>query len=398
MAATIDGSDQADEPSPAPMPTAGPAGRLRIYLGAAPGVGKTYAMLSEAHRRRSRGADVVVGFFESHGRSRTEELVDGLEIVPRRAVEYRGSHFEEMDVDAVLRRRPEQALVDELAHTNVPGSGRHEKRWQDVMELLDAGIDVVTTVNIQHLASIADAVERIIEVPVRERVPDWVLRKADQIELVDSSPEQLRRRMSHGNIYAEDTARDALSHYFRADRLTALRELALRFVADDTEEQLLGYLRSRLDGTVWETHERILVGVTTAPGTDAIVRRAARMAQRIKAELDVLHVTGGGNGVGFPNDRLIALRQQVADVGAEWNEVRSDDPARALYEFARRQQATQIVLGSSRQSRWRELLGGGSVVAKVSRLAAPAAIDVHIIARRDTEPPFTGDSPAAGES
>ncbi len=400
MAATITGPDGADQPSPGPAPTAtaGPAGRLRVYLGAAPGVGKTYAMLSEAHRRRGRGADVVVGFFESHGRSATEALVDGLEVVPRQVVQYRGSRFEEMDLDAVLGRRPEQVLVDELAHANVPGLGRHEKRWQDVMELLDAGIDVVTTVNIQHLASIADAVERIIEVPVRERVPDWVLRKADQIELVDSSPEQLRRRMAHGNIYAEDTAREALSHYFRADRLTALRELALRFVADDTEEQLLGYLRSRLDGTVWETHERILVGVTTAPGTDAIVRRAARMAQRIKAELDVLHVTGGGSGGGFPNDRLIALRQQVADVGAEWNEVRSDDPARALYEFARRQQATQIVLGSSRQSRWREVLGGGSVVAKVSRLAAPAAIDVHIIARRDAEPPASGVSPAASES
>ncbi len=210
-------------------------------------------------------------------------MIEGLEVIPRRTVEYRGSQFEEMDLDAVLRRHPDVVLVDELAHTNIPGSGRHEKRWQYVMDLLDAGIDIITTVNIQHLESIADAVERIIEVPVRERVPDWVLRNASQIELVDSSPEQLRRRMLHGNIYSGEMAREALAHYFRADRLTALRELALRFLADETEVQLLGFLRSRQEGPIWETHERILVGVTTAPGTDAIVRRAARMANRIKA-------------------------------------------------------------------------------------------------------------------
>jgi two-component system sensor histidine kinase KdpD len=326
---------------------------------------------------------VVIGFVECHGRERTEELMLGLEVIPRRIVEYRGSRFEEMDLDAVLVRHPQLVLVDELAHTNVPGSGRHEKRWQDVMQLLDAGIDVITTVNIQHLASIADAVERIIEMPVRERVPDWVLRKANQIELVDSSPEQLRRRMVHGNIYSEETAREALAHYFRTDRLTALRELALRFLADETEEQLVGFLLSHQGGPVWETHERILVGVTTAPGTDVIVRRAARMAQRIKADLEVLHVRVGRDAGRFPDDQLIALRQSVADVGAEWNEIRGDDPAQALYEFARRRHITQIVIGSSRRSRWRELMGGGSIVWKVSRLATPAAIDVHIIARRD---------------
>jgi two-component system sensor histidine kinase KdpD len=378
--------------------TVDPPGRFRIYLGAAPGVGKTYAMLSEGHRRGERGADVAIGFVECHGRQSTEELTEGLESIPRRVVEYRGSRFAEMDLDAVLRRNPDVVLVDELAHTNVPGSGRHEKRWQDVIDLLDAGIDVVTTVNIQHLESIADAVERIIEVPVRERVPDWVLRKASQIELVDSSPEQLRRRMLHGNIYSGETATEALAHYFRSDRLTALRELALRFLADETEEQLLGFLRSKQEGAVWETHERILVGVTTAPGTDAIVRRAARMANRIKADLDVLHVRAGREVSRFPDDQLIALRQSVADVGAEWNEIRGDDPAQALYEFARRRHITQIVIGSSNRSRWRELMGGGSIVWKVSRLAAPAAIDVHIIARRGAEPESTGFSVAALES
>ena len=222
---------------------AGAAGRFRIYLGAAAGVGKTYAMLREGHRRQGRGADVVIGFVECHGRRLTEELIEGLEVVPRKSVEYRGSHLEEMDLDAVLRRQPKIALIDELAHTNVPGSGPHEKRWQDVMDILGAGIDVITTVNIQHLESIADEVEQMTGVKVRERVPDWVVRKADQIELVDSSPEQLRRRMLHGNIYPAERVPQALTHFFRTDNLIALRELALRFLADESEEDLLEYLR-----------------------------------------------------------------------------------------------------------------------------------------------------------
>ncbi|MGD0393529.1 MAG: universal stress protein [Acidimicrobiales bacterium] len=358
-------------------------GRFRIYLGSAPGVGKSYAMLSEGLRRKLRGADVVIGFVECHGRERTEELIDDMEVIPRRAVDYRGTRFEEMDLDAVLDRRPRVVLVDELAHTNVPGSGRHEKRWQDVMALLSADIDVVTTVNIQHLESIADAVERILEIQIRERVPDWVLRKADQIELVDSSPEQLRRRMLHGNIYPPEKVPQALSHYFRTENLTALRELALRFLADETEEQLLEYLRHQRKDVVWETHERILVGVTTAPGTDAIVRRASRMASRIKADLQVLHVLAPKRAGRFPDDQLVTLRQVTADVGAEWDEVRSDDPAQALVDFARSRHFTQIVVGSSSRSRFQELLGGGSIVRKIARLCAPAAIDVHIIARRD---------------
>lgn len=358
-------------------------GRFRIYLGSAPGVGKSYAMLSEGLRRKLRGADVVIGFVECHGRERTEELIDDMEVIPRRAVDYRGTRFEEMDLDAILDRQPQVVLVDELAHTNIPGSGRHEKRWQDVMALLSADIDVVTTVNIQHLESIADAVERILEVQIRERVPDWVLRKADQIELVDSSPEQLRRRMIHGNIYPPEKVPQALSHYFRTDNLTALRELALRFLADETEEQLLEYLRHQRKDVVWETHERILVGVTTAPGTDAIVRRASRMASRIKADLQVLHVLAPRRAGQFPDDQLITLRQVTADVGAEWNEVRSDDPAQALIDFARSRHFTQIVVGSSGRSRFQELLGGGSIVRKIARLSAPAAIDVHVIARRD---------------
>jgi two-component system sensor histidine kinase KdpD len=303
-----------------------------------------------------------------------------------------------MDLAAVLARHPDVALVDELAHTNVPGSGRHEKRWQDVMTLLDADIDVVTTVNIQHLESIADAVERIVEVPVRERVPDWVLRKANQIELVDSSPEQLRRRMVHGNIYPPDRVPQALTHYFRTDNLTALRELALRFLADETEEQLLEYLRRHRKGGVWETSERILVGITAAPGTDGIMRRASRMASRIKADLQVLHVVPANEVGRFPNDRLIGLRQLSADVDAEWNEVRSDDPAEALIDFAKEGHFTQIVVGSSDRSRWQELRGGGSIIRKITRLAATADIDVHIIARRDLPVMYDRRVEAADES
>ncbi len=358
-------------------------GRFRIYLGAAPGVGKTFAMLGEGRRRRQRGADVVIGFVECHGRRSTEELIEGLEVVRRRVVEYRDSRFEEMDLDAVLERSPQVALVDELAHTKVPGSGRNEKRWEDVMELLDAGVDVITTVNVQHLEGLADAVERILEVPIRERVPDWVVRKADQIELVDSSPEQLRRRMLHGNVYASETVPEALGNYFRTDNLTALRELTLRFLADETEEQLLEYLRHQQKSSVWDIHERIAVGVTTAPGTEAIVRRSSRMANRIKADLQVVHVSTAKQARRSPDDQLRALRQLAEDVGATWNEVREDDPAHALVEFARRRQVTQIVVGSSGRSRWQELLGGGSTVRKIARLAADAAIDVHIIARRD---------------
>ena len=359
------------------------AGHFRIYLGAAAGVGKTYSMLNEGHRRRQRGTDVVIGFVETHGRLHTEELIAGLEVVPRRKVEYRGTLFEEMDLEAVLQRHPKVALVDELAHTNIPGSGHNAKRWEDVMELLGAGIDVITTVNIQHLESIADAVEQISGVAIKERVPDWVLRKADQIELVDSSPEQLRRRMLHGNIYPPEKVPQALTHFFREDNLMALRELALRFLADETEEELLEHLKAHHTGVLWETSERILVGVTAAPGTDAIVRRASRMASRIKAELHILHIVSGEGNGRKDEKQLSTLRQLATDVGAHWNEVQAEDPAQALFEFAQAHQITQIVVGSSARSRWQELKSGGSIVRKISVLAAPAGIDVHIIARRD---------------
>jgi len=369
------------------------AGHFRIYLGAAAGVGKTYAMLSEGHRRLSRGADVVIGFVECHGRPHTEQLMEGLEAVPRKTVEYRGSQLAEMDLDAVLRRRPRIALIDELAHTNVPGSGRHGKRWQDVMEILGAGIGVITTVNIQHLESIADEVERLTGAKVRERVPDWAVRKADQIELVDSSPEQLRRRMLHGNIYPEEQAPQALTHFFRTDNLIALRELALRFLADQTDEELLAYLRQQEEeeeaATVWETAERIMVAVTAEPGNDGLLRRAARIAARTKADLDAVHVVANDASSAADQQATAQVRELAADLGARWHEIQDDDPARAIARFARQHQITQIVIGSSHRSRWQQLAGGGSHVVKVIREAGAVGIDVHVIARRDVPPAKT---------
>ena len=358
------------------------AGHFRIYLGAAAGVGKTYAMLSEGRRRRDRGTDVVIGFVECHGRQRTEEMIDGLEVVPRKKVEYRGSLLEEMDLDAVLARKPKVALIDELAHTNVPGSGKNAKRWEDVLEVLAAGINVITTVNIQHLESIADEVEHMTGAKVRERVPDWVVRKADQIELVDSSPEQLRRRMLHGNIYPKERVTTALTNFFRTDNLTALRELALRFLADETDEELLEYLRRHESKVVWETCERVMVAVTALPGTDGLMRRASRMASRLKGELDVLHVAA--SDATRPGDRkaIDKLRELATDLGARWHEVQGDDPARAIAKFAREHQITQIVIGSSQRSRWQQLTGGGSNVARVIREAGPLGIDVHVMALR----------------
>jgi two-component system sensor histidine kinase KdpD len=291
-------------------------GPFRIYLGAAPGVGKTYAMLSEGQRRRARGTDVVAGFVESYGRPLTGKLINGLEVVPRKVAEYRGSRLEEMDLGAVLRRRPDIALVDELAHTNVPGSGQNEKRWQDVMDILGAGISVITTVNIQHLESIADEVEHMIGAKVRERVPDWVVRKADQIELVDSSPEQLRRRMLHGNIYPKEKVPQALTHFFRTDNLIALRELALRFVADESDEELLQHLRRHQSQVLWETSERIMAAVTAEPGADVLLRRAARIAFRVKGELDVVHVIVGDTSLSRDGRSIEELRQLAAGLGA----------------------------------------------------------------------------------
>ena len=358
-----------------------PTGRFRVYLGAAAGVGKTCAMLDEGWRRFQRGTDVVIGFVETHDRLFTMEQMRDLPVVPRKPVEYRNAIWEEMDLDAVLARRPEVALIDELAHTNVPGSGRHEKRWQDVLELLDNGIAVVTTVNIQHLESLADAVERITGVGVRERVPDWVVRKADQLELIDSSADQLRRRMLHGNIYPEYKVPAALHGFFRAENLVALRELSLRFVADETEEELLEYLKTKgSGGELWETTERIMVAVTGAPGNASVIRRAARIAARVKAPLVAFHVVS--TDAEADDTSIDELQELVRDVGGTWQTAHGDDVADTIFAAAVEQQITQIVLGTSRLTRWQSITRG-SVIQKILRLASDNDIDVHVIARRD---------------
>jgi two-component system, OmpR family, sensor histidine kinase KdpD len=361
-----------------------PAGRFRVYLGAAAGVGKTCAMLDEGWRRFQRGADVVVGFVETHQRPYTIEQLRDLPVVPRKQIEYRGSMWEEMDLDAVLERQPEVVLIDELAHTNVPGSGIHDKRWQDVLALVDAGIAVITTVNIQHVESLSDAVENITGVSVRERVPDWVVRRADQLELIDSSADQLRRRMLHGNIYPAPKVHSALSGFFRMENLVALRELSLRFVADETEEELLEFLRSRGSqgsGEVWDTAERIMVAVTGAPGNDTVIRRAARIAARSKADLIGVHVTSSEEG--RDQGAIEDLQELVIAVGGNWVVVpAADDVAAAIVSAAVDHQITQIVLGTSQHTRWQSLTRGGSIMLKVLRLAAPEGIDVHVIARQ----------------
>ncbi|HTW10967.1 MAG TPA: universal stress protein [Acidimicrobiales bacterium] len=374
------------------------AGHFRLYLGAVAGVGKTYDMLNEGKRRLERGTDVVIGFVEAHKRPLTEALMEGFEVVPRKRVVYRGSEFEEMDLDAVLARRPKVALVDELAHTNVPGSGRHAKRWEDVLELLDGGIDVISTLNIQHVESLADAVEQMTGARVRERVPDWVVRKANQIELVDSSPEQLRRRMLHGNIYPQEKVPYALTHFFQTDNLIALRELALRFLADETEEELLEHVRRHSEKRLWETRERILVAITGAPGTDVLLRRAARLTARAKGELNVVHVTVADAKAPTNKDQFGALRALGHDLGAHWHELVHADPAQAITEFAKEHQITQIVLGSSQRSGWRELMGGGQIVRRIIRKAADMGIDVHVIARRQLPPGFDQQTELADES
>ena len=351
-------------------------GKLRVYLGAAPGVGKTYAMLGEGHRRIERGTDVVVAFVETHDRVHTAAMLEGLEVVPRRDLTHRDATFTEMDVDAVLARRPTVALVDELAHTNVPGS-RNDKRWQDIEELLAAGIDVISTVNVQHLESINDVVEKITGVPQRERVPDAVVRAADQVELVDMAPEALRRRMAHGNVYAAAKVDAALGNYFRVGNLTALRELALLWTADKVDEAMQDYRAQHdIEGT-WETRERVVVAVTGGSEGETLIRRAARIAARSAGgDLLAVHVARSDGLTGASTAVLAGQRQLVESLGGTYHQVIGDDVPEALLDFARAENATQLVLGASRRSRLAALTGPG-IGATTTRHSGD--IDVHLV-------------------
>jgi nucleotide-binding universal stress UspA family protein len=350
-------------------------GPLRVYLGAAPGVGKTYAMLGEGRRRKERGTDVVVGVVHTYGRPATIEMLEGLEILPPRTIPYRGRDFGEMDVEALIARAPEVALIDELAHTNVPGS-RRAKRWEDVVDVLAAGIEVITTVNAQHLASLNDVVANVTGIRQQETVPDWLLDLADQVELVDMSPHALRRRMLHGNIYPESRkAETALQRFFTTENLTALRELALMRVANQVDEDLLR--RWSKEG-IPETRERILVCVSRPSVSDALIRRGSRIAQRTRGDLLVIHVVEGKEPPGTEwNEQTSRL---VRELGGEFEIVEADDAVETVLSYAYQQRVTQIVVGESLRSKWKELVGG-SFVNRLIRAAKN--IDVHVMARKE---------------
>ncbi|MWA03310.1 DUF4118 domain-containing protein [Actinomadura sp. LD22] len=356
-------------------------GRLRVYLGAAPGVGKTYAMLAEGARRRERGTDVVVGLVETHGRPRTAALLEGMEVVPRGTLDYRGTSFTELDAGAVIARKPQVALIDELAHTNVPGS-RNTKRWQDIEEVLDAGIDVVTTVNVQHLESVNDVVEQITGVPQRETVPDEVVRRADQVELVDMAPEALRRRMAHGNIYAPEKIDAALGNYFRVGNLTALRELALLWLADKVDDQLDRYRADHGIAGTWEARERVVVALTGGPEGDTLIRRAARIADRTKgADLLAVHVARNDGLTDAGPAHLTRQRALVESLGGSYHQVVGSNVPDALLDFARGVNATQLVLGASRRGRVAQLFSRG---VGVTTTAQSGTIDVHLVTHEET--------------
>ncbi len=352
-------------------------GVFKLFLGYAPGVGKTYAMLSEAIRRQSRGEDVVIGVVETHGRKATQELAARLETVPRRKIDYKGTLFEEMDVDAILARRPQVALVDELAHTNIEGS-KHHKRYEDVFELLDNNIDVVSTMNVQHLESVTPMVHKITGVLVRETVPDWVLKRVDEIVLSDVTPEALQTRMRRGDIYPMERVDRALGNFFRPSNLIALREVALRHVAQVVDRSLEPYLESEAaPGRDLNVAERIAVGVSSNPAAQYLVARASRMAQAINGELFVLYVdTGADDGDPERTRSLQANLHFAENLGAKIVRLKGKDVAQAMAEFVREKHITQMIFGHSATSGWRKYL----FMSAVHRFLRDApAVDVHIV-------------------
>ncbi len=359
-------------------------GELRIYLGAAPGVGKTYAMLGEAHRRLERGTDLVAAVIETHGRKKTAELIDGIEIIPPRYIDYRGGSFAELDVPAVLARHPQVVLVDELAHTNTPGS-KNQKRWQDVEELLDAGITVISTVNIQHLESLNDVVAQITGIEQKETIPDSIVRAAAQIELIDITPEALRRRLSHGNVYTPERIDAALSNYFRRGNLTALRELALLWLADQVDTALAKYRAENKITDIWEARERVVVAVTGGPESETLVRRASRIASKSSAELMVVHVIRGDGLAGLSENRMTKIRDLASSLDASVHTVVGDDIPTALLDFAREMNATQLVIGTSRRSRWARIFDEGIGPAIVQQ---SGKIDVHMVTHEEAKRGF----------
>src|SRR3984885_2070192 len=353
----------------------GKRGVFKLFLGYAPGVGKTYSMLSEAIRRQSRGEDVVIGVVESHGRKSTQELAARLETVPRRQIEYKGTVFEEMDVDAILARHPQVALVDELAHTNIPGS-KHRKRYEDVLELLDAKIDVLSTVNIQHIESSAPTVHTITGIVVRETVPDWVLRLSEETVMVDLTPEALQNRIKRGDVYKQEKVEQSLKNFFRRGNLIALRELALRQVAEQVDRSLSSYLEEKDIQKNWAVRERIAVCISANPRAQYLLARAARMARRMDAELYAVHVDVEKNGRKDDEKALEANLQFAESLGATAVRLKGKNVADTAAQFVREKHVTQMIFGRSAGEGWRKLL----YLNAINRFLKDApAVDVHIV-------------------
>jgi len=361
----------------------GRRGRLKVFLGAAPGVGKTYAMLASARRLMAEGQDVVIGLIETHGRAETAALTEGLEILPHRVVDYRGRAIEEFDLDAALARNPKLIVVDELAHANAPDS-RHPKRWQDVEDLLDAGIDVWTALNVQHLESLADVVSRVTGVVVRETVPDSVLQKAQDVVLVDITPAELIERLHEGKVYLPETAKRATQKFFTPSNLTALRELALRRTADRVDDQMVNYLRQNAIEGPWETSDYLLVCIGADERAEIVVRAAGRLATRLNAAWIVVHAERPGREEADPTrlKRIDSALHLAERLGAETRRLIADDRVGEILRLARRENVTQIVVGRPRASLWRRLTGSGFA----SALAAQAP-DIALYTVNTPEPP-----------
>ncbi len=358
-------------------------GRLKVFLGAVPGVGKTYRMLAEAHRRCSRGEDVAIGLIEAHGRPATTELLKGLEEIPLKAIDYRGRTFYELDTDAVLKRRPEWVLIDELAHTNVPGAA-HEKRWQSIEELRDAGINIITTVNVQHLESLNDAVADITGVRVRETVPDWVVDSADEIELVDLTPDAVINRLKRGDIYRGESIPQALQNFFKKGNIVALRELALRQTTMDVDQQLQALVPTPAGpGPAKAVRDRVVVCVSPKDVSFKLVRRGYRLARRMEGELVCLHVRSSDRPL---NDGEEALLRDIftlaRNLGGQIVELEGDSVAEQLVNYVNTNKTTMVVMGKSAPSRWEEIVRG-SLVTRLMR--ETNEIDIVVVADSSPE-------------
>ncbi len=376
-------------------------GHLKIFLGAAPGVGKTYEMLSAAQARRREGIDVVIGVVETHGRAETEALTAGLETLPRSSISYRGRTLTEMDLDAILARRPRLVLVDELAHTNAPGS-RHPKRYMDVEELLSAGIDVYTTLNIQHVESLNDVVAQITRIRVRETIPDSVIERADHVELIDLTPDDLIQRLKDGKVYVPAQAERAVRHYFAPGNLTALRELALRRTAQRVDNQMVDYMRSHAIDGPWPAGERVLVCVQEGPRATATVRHAKRLADQLRAPWTAISVetTRSGKVVSADQDSVVEALRLAQRLGGEPVLIPGQDVAASIIDYARANNVTHIIVGKSKRPRWQQWLAGSVPQQMINRAGG---INIHIIEapveqREARPPPAVKEAQAAARS